>query len=73
LLYSVRPQQTILPAQVPGCDVRSLIPNFLPTLVRFGSARLRADIERFGAFAAGWPGAEPATLDEQALRLAVKP
>lgn len=72
LLYGIEPQVTILPAKVPGCDVRALIPRFLPILTRFASARLKADIERFGAFAASWPGAPVQLLDEQALRLTVK-
>jgi subtilisin family serine protease len=72
LLYGIEPQITVLPAEVPGCDVRSLIPRFLPMLVRFGSARLKADIARFGKFAESWPGARTATLDEYALRLTVK-
>jgi hypothetical protein len=73
LLYGLKPQLTVLPAAVPGCDVRALIPRFLPLLVRFGSARLKADIERFGAFAATWPGADPSALDDYAHGLVVRP
>jgi hypothetical protein len=70
LLFGTKTQLTLLPAQVPGCDVRSLIPRFLPILRRFGSARLKADIERFGAFAQSWPGANAALLDQYAAVVA---
>lgn len=73
LLYGIKPQWTFLPVEVPGCDVRVLMPRFLPLLARFGSVRLKADIERFGTFALSWPGAEASVLDEYALRLTVKP
>ena len=73
LLYGERSPTTILPARVGGHEVLSLIPRFLPILARFGSARLKADIERFGAFLRLWPSADLAALDQQALLLAEAP
>ncbi|HEX2730992.1 MAG TPA: S8 family serine peptidase [Polyangiaceae bacterium] len=73
LLYATRSELTLLPAAVPGCDVRALIPRFLPILRRFGSVRLKADIERFAEFAKIWPGAAVAVLDEHALQLTSTP
>ena len=73
LLHATREPTTILPERVKGHDVRSLIPRFLPILSRFGSARLKADIERFGAFVELWPGADLVALDEQALLVAGTP
>lgn len=71
LLYGAGTPVSILPERVPGHDVRGLIPRFLPILRRFGSARLKADIERFGGFAGLWAGGNLDALDATALALAV--
>jgi subtilisin family serine protease len=73
LLHGTGEPTTILPERVERHDVRELIPRFLLILSRFGSARLKADIDRFGGFVALWPRAELAVLDEHALRLAESP
>jgi subtilisin family serine protease len=70
LLYG-RPDDTPLPTVVGGCDVSNLFRNFLPILSRFGSTRLQADIDRFGAFASSWPGADLERLDQEAARMTV--
>jgi hypothetical protein len=39
-------------------------------LDRFGGARIRSDIARYGGFAGSWPGAPPVELDIASLKFA---
>ena len=70
LLYShAAPQPVLLPRHIEGCDIAALLERFLAILNRFGSARLKTDIARFGGFIKLCPGADLETLDHAALQL----
>jgi hypothetical protein len=70
LLYGPQPSDVLIPAEVDGYDVASLLERITDSLNSVGGGRLRADIARFGAFARSWPGATLAQLDNEALRAA---
>jgi subtilisin family serine protease len=52
-----------IPRTLEGCEPERLLRSLLGQLERFGSAALRLDARRYGAFAAALPGARLADLD----------
>lgn len=73
LLYGPPPSDVLIPAQVDGYDVGSLLERITAALDRAGGSRLRRDLTRFGGFARMWPGATLAELDEAALGTGAAP
>jgi hypothetical protein len=71
LLYGPPPSDVLIPAEVDGYDVGSLLERITDSLSGVGGGRLRADIASFGAFVRSWPGATLAQLDDAAPRGAV--
>ncbi|MBF6222800.1 S8 family serine peptidase [Nocardia abscessus] len=67
LLYRPTTGDVLVPRSIDGCDAAVLIERFTVILEWFGSARLRADLERFRDFLAVGPGSELARLDQVAL------
>jgi subtilisin family serine protease len=65
LLDGIAPE-TPFPVHIQGCDVPLLLTKLLPVLNRYGSARIRSDIARYGPFAMAWPGAPSKFLDATA-------
>jgi subtilisin family serine protease len=70
LLHGPVDPDVLIPAEVHGLDVGSLLAGFTTLLGGLGGERLRCDVGRFGGFARLWPGATLAELDRAALEFA---
>jgi len=71
LLFGHQAASTLLPSSVDGHEAARLFDRFLPVLDRYGSPKLKDDIERYAHFVQAWPGASVELLDEWASEPAV--
>ncbi|MGW6621976.1 S8 family serine peptidase [Nocardia sp. NPDC055002] len=67
MLYRPTTDDVLVPRSIDGYDTTVLIERFTTILERFGSARLRTDLERFREFLIAGPGSDLARLDQTAL------
>jgi subtilisin family serine protease len=66
LLYGPPPSDILIPTEVEGHDIGSLLGRLTAVLADFGGTRLKADLARFDQFVRILPGATLACLDEAA-------
>jgi subtilisin family serine protease len=69
LLQGVVVGPVLIPTEVDGHDMHSLLERLTAVLPQVASQRLREDVARFADFAQAWPGATIAELDAAALRV----
>jgi hypothetical protein len=68
LLHGPSPADVLIPYEIDGNDIRSLLGHMAVVLGESGGARLKADIDRFREFMNCVPGASLARLDAAALQ-----